>query len=229
MDANGQPLPWIGPLLNAIGVGGGAALQPSPFQQRFPFGTSPSSPVEANYTNLTAQLNKILSGAEQRAASPVSLPDATVQDLPSFFGGGLPMNIGVSAKVGGLANPPSLPGLNLGPNMGGGPPVLNPTNPGQNPGDSGFPGGAGQGNDTGGTGGGTSGGGGGGGRHQVSMPVRQNFTDLLDPNGDVSGSSDAGTGTGPTSMLSGGGSRKSASSSTDALSLLKMIASGQTG
>ena len=101
-----------------LGVLGGL-LAPGAFQRKQAFDNKVGSngvsvdPVET-LSGATGAVKSLGGAMSEKLAKPVQLR-TTVQDLPSFSGGGLPMDIGVSGKDPANADPSMLqyPGLNL--------------------------------------------------------------------------------------------------------------------
>jgi hypothetical protein len=105
-----------GPVLAAIVGAGSSAFAPSPFQPRTRF-TDPSQATGSNdpqavMGDAQRALQGIFGLEAGRATSPVELPDAKVNPLPTFSGGGLPMPIGMlegdMSSLGDLGTGPSL-------------------------------------------------------------------------------------------------------------------------
>lgn len=80
--------------------------QPASFQPRETFvgndGVNPVDMLREALGNTTSLYNLLAA----RATQPVSLPDAVVQPLPTFAGGGLPFPIGVGPLPANLRRPP---------------------------------------------------------------------------------------------------------------------------
>lgn len=108
MGAEGAYIPLIAA---AIGAGGGigtALLTPSAQERRSYAGTT-FDPVNINseaHNLITSQIG----GAIARANAPIDLPNAVVQPLPTFTGGGLPTPIGTTGRPGAGISP-GAPGL----------------------------------------------------------------------------------------------------------------------
>lgn len=97
MGAEGAYIPLIAA---AIGAGGGigtALMTPSP-QERQSFRGTDFDPIKVNSETYRAIMDS-LGAATKRAGTPVELPNAVVQDLPTFTGGGMPSPIGVTGRA----------------------------------------------------------------------------------------------------------------------------------
>lgn len=64
-------------------------------------------------------INEMGGGLSNLLASPINIPGAAVQQPPSFFGGGMPMPIGLTGRDPALSDPSmlSLGGIGLGGNI----------------------------------------------------------------------------------------------------------------
>jgi hypothetical protein len=100
-------------IIKAIGDIGAAANAPNPFQPHFPF--TGSANANAMAQTGADRMNALFGPLAAKAAAPVTLPHAVVHDLPTFSGGGLPMDIGMAIQPSdiGMDQPPSIPGLDL--------------------------------------------------------------------------------------------------------------------
>lgn len=88
--------PALGSLFGGI-AGGGQEL--SSFEGHA--GVDPVTMLQ----NANSLIGRVGRGVTERAATPISLPSAYVQQVPAFTGGGLPMPIGVVGSDPALVNP----------------------------------------------------------------------------------------------------------------------------
>lgn len=112
----GQIAAFLPEIITAAGYAGSGALSsafaPSPFQPRTAY--TGSNSAESTLGGAGDALKKVFAALTNKASQPVSLPDATVQPLPSMSGGDLPFSIGNFSDPGSLRVPASLSGLDFG-------------------------------------------------------------------------------------------------------------------
>src|SRR5437660_186467 len=100
--ASAAAAPYLIPILSSIAFGALSGAT-APSNRNESFGEAQNAATLGKFGNL---LDNAFAGVNDYTSRDVSFPDATVQGLPTFSGGGLPMPIGTLAELGNLATPP---------------------------------------------------------------------------------------------------------------------------
>ena len=119
----------VAAIIAASGAGAGAvgsALATPSNQERQSYRGTAFDPIAVN-SGTHRSIRQALDAALTRATLPVDLPNAYIQDLPTFTGGGLPTPIGVTGRVPLNLRGGPLPGS---PGSTPSPPPYTPTPPG---------------------------------------------------------------------------------------------------